>query len=67
MKEHQAKHALTVAIRTVLWGGSILVNGSLFAASDNTENLQQNSEQLPTITVTAANRGGSGNLNNSYK
>ncbi len=55
MKEHQAKHALTVAIRTVLWGGSILVNGSLFAASDNTENLQQNSEQLPTITVTAAN------------
>lgn len=55
MKEHQAKYALTVAIRTVLWGGSILVNGSLFAASDNTENLPQNSEQLPTITVTAAN------------
>lgn len=56
MKEHQSKHALAIAIRTALWGGSIfLINGSIFAAPNSSDGQEQNSTQLPTITVSANN------------
>lgn len=56
MKEHQSKHALAIAIRTALWGGSIfLINGSIFAAPNPSDGQEQNSTQLPTITVSANN------------
>ena len=56
MKEHQSKHALAIAIRTALWGGSIfLINGSVFAVSSTSDDQEQNSTQLPTITVSANN------------
>ena len=56
MKEHQSKHALAIAIRTALWGGSIfLANGSVFAAPNPSDGQELNSTQLPTITVSANN------------
>lgn len=56
MKEHQSKHALAIAIRTALWGGSIcLIHGSVFAAPNPSDGQEQNSTQLPTITVSANN------------
>jgi len=56
MKEHQSKHALAIAIRTAIWGGSIfLIHGSVFAAPNPSDGQEQNSTQLPTITVSANN------------
>lgn len=56
MKEHQSKHALAIAIRTALWGGSIfLINGSVFAVSSTSDDQEKISTQLPTITVSANN------------
>ncbi|WP_234623003.1 TonB-dependent siderophore receptor [Acinetobacter guillouiae] len=56
MKEHQSKHALAIAIRTALWGGSIcLIHGTVFAAPNPSDDQEQNSTQLPTITVSANN------------
>lgn len=56
MKEHQTKDALAIAIRTALWGGSIfLVNGSVFSAISTSDGQEQNSTQLPTITVSVNN------------
>ncbi|MFW1814698.1 TonB-dependent siderophore receptor [Acinetobacter guillouiae] len=56
MKEHQSKHALAIAIRTAIWGGSIfLIHGSVVAAPNPSDGQEQNSTQLPTITVSANN------------
>ncbi|MEK7740397.1 MAG: hypothetical protein AAB326_10265, partial [Pseudomonadota bacterium] len=56
MKEHQSKHALAIAIRTALWSGSIcLIHGTVFAAPNPSDDQEQNSTQLPTITVSANN------------